>query len=77
MNGSNSPKTPISKQKGFKRIVIGLVLIIFQIIAVTGAVNQGNLFESSPLYLCGFFSFAVAGILLIIFGVMANRKDKI
>ncbi len=76
MNDSNSPKTPISKQKGFKRIVIGLVLIIFQIIAVTGAVNQGNLFENSPLYLCGFFSFSVAGILLIVFGVLANRSNN-
>ena len=76
MNNSQAPKTPISKQKGFKRVVIGIVLIIFQIIAITGAVNQGNLFENPPLYLCGFFSLGVAGVVLIILGVLANKKNK-
>lgn len=74
-NSPESPRTPLSKQKGFKRIVLGLILIILQIIAVTGGARAGNLFNNSIPYLIGFFSLGVAGIVLIIFGVRANKKQ--
>ena len=73
--------------KGTKRIVIGVILILVQLMSVIGNVQQGVgaqiSFASSGLFLydliftVSYYFIGIVGAVLLISGLIANRKEEV
>ena len=86
MNNSDSKKYSFLNKKGAKRIIAGLILMILQIISIAGTLMKGAMPEfhtsSFPMfmysfgYYTGFMAIGIIGVVLLISGSIAFRKNR-
>ena len=64
------------------RIIIGALLIVFQILSFIGNAAAGNLMIPTSFglgeiaFFLGHYSFSIVGLILIVFGVRAVLKER-
>ena len=86
MNNSDTPKYSFLNKKGAKRIIVGLILVILQILSIAGTMMKGSMpvFNTSSFpmfmysfgYYAGFLAIGIIGVVLLIIGSVAFRKNQ-